>query len=129
MTYKKQLAKELFTHKECNCAQGVLCAFSQDYGIPQETAMQLACGFGGGLRDKEACGAVTGALMALGLAYGQKDIKDLDAKKKTYDMTIEFNKRFKAKHKSIVCRDLINKDICSKLVQDAAQILDDMLKT
>ena len=33
--------------KGCNCAQAVLCAFAEEYGMPAETALRLATGPGG----------------------------------------------------------------------------------
>ena len=52
-----------------NCAQAVSVPFARDAGADEETVMRLAAGFGGGMRRGAACGALTGAIMALGL-YG-----------------------------------------------------------
>ena len=38
----------------------------------------------------EVCGACAGALMALGMKFGQSDIEDLESRKKTNDITVEF---------------------------------------
>lgn len=38
---------------------------------------KLGGSFGGGLCTGDVCGACTGALMALGLKFGQSDIRDL----------------------------------------------------
>ena len=131
MTEKGKLAREYFLRPNTNCAQATLCAFLDETGLSEETAMKLATGFGGGVRDKEVCGAVTGAVMALGLIMGQTSDDDLDAKKKASDITVEFNKRFKEKHSSIVCRDLKDKypDYCAQLVQDGAEIMEELLKS
>ena len=128
MSNKAKVAMEHFSNPNVNCAQATFCAFCEETGMSKETAMKITTGFGGGLRDKEACGAVTGAIMALGLILGQKDDNDLEAKQLASDMTVEFNKRFKEKHGSIVCRDLKDDDICAQLVGDGAQILDELLK-
>ena len=50
-----------------NCAQAVLTPFAEELGIPTEQAVALAAHFGAGMRMGSTCGAVTGALMALGL--------------------------------------------------------------
>lgn len=49
-----------------NCAQSVLIPFAQDVGITREQAGGLALNFGGGMGCGNVCGAVTGALMAMG---------------------------------------------------------------
>lgn len=126
MSKKSNLAKENFS-KNCNCCQAVILAFAKDFEITEELAMKIGCGFGGGARDKELCGAVSGALMALGLKYGQKNFDDIEGKNKTYELTIEFNKRFKKLHGSIVCKDLKDADKCSELVGDATKIVQEML--
>jgi len=91
----------------------------------------------------ETCGAVTGALMVLGLRYGPKDTADTsrDAIKSKVP---EFFSRFEARCGSIVCRDLLGcdigtsegtkyavgkgffKSVCPKLVEAAAEIVEDM---
>ena len=57
-----------------NCAQSVLIPFAAQTGLNEEQAMALAENFGAGMRHGGTCGAVTGALMALGL-LGQKEDK------------------------------------------------------
>ena len=57
-----------------NCSQAVFAAFSEEVGLPRQTALQLASGFGGGVgRMREVCGAFSGAVMALGALYGSDD--------------------------------------------------------
>lgn len=48
----------------------------------------------------EVCGACTGALMALGLKYGQSNIDDMESRKKTNDVTVEFLDMFKKENGS-----------------------------
>jgi hypothetical protein len=43
------------------------------------------------------CGAVSGALMVLGLLYGHSESDDLDAKAKAYAMAEEYMNRFSIK--------------------------------
>ncbi|MBR3293538.1 MAG: C_GCAxxG_C_C family protein [Oscillospiraceae bacterium] len=51
----------------CNCAQSVLMACGKYTGLDAETAKAISAGFGGGVRSGEICGAISGAVMALGL--------------------------------------------------------------
>ena len=61
-------AKALFENGY-NCSQAVFLVFCEQYGLSRETAARLASSFGGGMgRLREVCGAVSGMLMAIGLA-------------------------------------------------------------
>lgn len=66
---KKELAQSIRNDPAChyNCAQAVLMSFAQEGGLTREQALRLAAHFGAGMRVGSACGALTGALMALGL--------------------------------------------------------------
>ncbi len=126
-----------------NCSQSVLSAFSRELGLPPRTGHRLSQAFGGGLaRTGRVCGAVTGALMVLGLQYGKRTAKDDAARDKTYALSREFMRRFKARHGSLDCRVILGHDlgtprgaaaikrknlhktVCEKLVKDAVQILE-----
>jgi C_GCAxxG_C_C family probable redox protein len=51
-----------------NCAQSVFLALAENKGIEQNTALKLATGLGGGIaRRQKTCGAITGAILAIGL--------------------------------------------------------------
>ena len=121
-----------------NCSQAVFSTYGQDFGIPPEQAFKIASGFGGGMRIDGTCGAVTGAFMVLGLKFAK-------GKDKPYDKIIKFAGEFCRRNKSTKCQALIGCDIrttegmekaideglfrkvCSKLVRDAAEILEEML--
>jgi C_GCAxxG_C_C family probable redox protein len=96
-------------------------------------------------RMGETCGAVTGVLMAIGLKYGMTQAKDEGAREKTYKLAQEFMTRFKARHNSMVCRELLGYDLstpegrkaahdkglfatlCPQLVRDAVEIVELLL--
>jgi len=73
-----------------NCAQSVLTAFSDDFDVEPAAAARIAAGFGGGIGHlQKTCGAVTGAVMVLGLRC--YDANDSSASKTlTYDKVREF---------------------------------------
>lgn len=128
-----------------NCSQAVVSSYAEGFGVSGETALKVAAGFGGGMHLGQICGAVTGAFMVIGLKYGATRAEDKDAKKKTYEVVGEFAEKFKARNGSFMCRELLGCDIstpegakiaqeknlfaslCPKLVQDAAQILEEIL--
>lgn len=94
------------------CGQAVLAAFADRYGIELETALRLGCAFGGGIaRTGGLCGAVAGALMAIGLAHGRAKVEDVAAREKTYEAVRAFLAAFRAEHGSAICRDLLGHDI------------------
>jgi len=96
-----------------NCAQAVLGAFCEECGLDAKAALKLASGFGGGIRYGEVCGAVSGAIMAIGLKCGFYKERDLEQKVYIYGKTQEFIERFKREYNSILCRDLLGVDIRS----------------
>mgnify|MGYP004672029853 FL=1 len=59
-----------------NCCQSVLCTCCEKLGLAADQAYHLGAFFGSGARTGELCGAVSGALMALGLAYGDENNRE-----------------------------------------------------
>ena len=55
-------------HPAWNCCQSVAAIFAKDAGYDEDAAMDAATFFRGGMQMGSVCGAVTGSLMALGLA-------------------------------------------------------------
>ena len=129
-----------------NCSQAVFGAFCEEQGLEKDIAMKIASGFGGGMRCGEVCGAVTGALMVLGLENGQAIGSDQETKKKMNTIAAEFQKHFKEKHGTNICKELLgyeihtkegmiqvqqkglSRSLCDRLIEDAVEILEVMLK-
>ena len=99
-------ALKLFSQR-FHCSQAVLAAFSKDLGITEEQALKLGGCFGGGMCKGEVCGACTGALMALGLKYGQSEINDLNSRLKANELTVYFLEKFCDENGSYICRELL----------------------
>lgn len=96
-------------HAGCNCAQSVLCAFSDKIGIDERTCMKLASSFGGGMgRLREVCGAVSAMFMIAGLLKGYEIAGDDIGKTRQYQLVQDLAKKFKAKYGTIICRELLN---------------------
>ena len=51
-----------------NCCQAVVSVFAEDAGYDEDGCMKAATYFRGGMQMGSVCGAVTGSLLALGLA-------------------------------------------------------------
>ena len=95
-----------------NCAQSVACAFAEDLGADRALTLRLATGFGGGMgRTGGTCGALTGAFMALGIAFGMTETGDQPAKERTYALVAECSRRFRERTGALSCRDLLGLDL------------------
>ena len=105
-------AKELFEQKY-HCSQAVLAAFAEELWLNEKQALKLGGCFGGGMCKGEVCGACTGALMALGLKYGQCEIEDLDSRLKTNDVTVKFLELFRKENGSYICKELLGCDLAT----------------
>lgn len=103
-------AKELFEQRY-HCSQAVLAAFAVELGLTEKQALKLGGCFGGGMCKGEVCGACTGALMALGMKYGQCELDDLNSRIKTNDVTVKFLEQFRKENGSYICRELLGCDL------------------
>ena len=109
----KEKAVNYFSQK-LHCSQSVLAAFADECGITEEKAFRLGSCFGGGMRKGHVCGAVTGALMVLGLLYGQKSAGDTEGRQLSNKINDLMMNRFKEKRSSYICNDLLGYDITTK---------------
>lgn len=94
-----------------HCSQAVFAAFSEDYGFPRETALKIACPFGGGLGGYgRTCGALTGAMMVIGLKYGTAEVTDPETTKRCRDKVREIIGTFERVHGTSLCNELVGFD-------------------
>ena len=134
-----------------NCAQAVLAAYAGRYGIDELLALKIPCGFGAGMaRLQETCGAIIGGTIVIGLAMSENAKREEDVlinKENVYESIIDFTDKFKERHHTIKCRDLLNCDIstedgkkeydknnlrlkvCFKCIEDVVEILEDFIHT
>lgn len=101
MNYEKidELSK-----KGYNCSQTILCYFSEELGLDEETALKISCPFEMGMYESGQCGALTAGYMVLGLKYGSTDFdKRIELAKKT----LSFKNEFKEKMGSTNCNELL----------------------
>ena len=129
-----------------NCAQAVVTAFADDMHFDNSLAVGLACGFGGGMgRLQKTCGAVTGAIMIMGIHICKMHTDNKERKEKTYALVQDFNRRFRAIHGTSDCIDLLKCDlktvegqqyikdnnlhevVCEKCIADSIKIFGDIM--
>ena len=138
----------LFSFKNnLDCAQALLSTYGPELGLDSETAIKVTDAFSSGIgRMGETCGAVTGAFMVIGLKYGGSTTGETQVNRKMHSLVNEFVQRFNSLNGSILCRELLACDIskpevfnskktknlfktaCPKYVQDAAEIIEEMLE-
>jgi C_GCAxxG_C_C family probable redox protein len=129
-----------------SCSQAVFSSFSEDLGLDHDAALKIACGLRAGIgRTGNICGAVSGAVLAIGLKYGKARPEDNDARDRTYVLVQQFMQEYVALHGSVNCTDLMGYDLsvpeqheaasrkrlfatrCPGLIRDAAMILETVL--
>ena len=103
----KTKAVDYFVEGDYNCAQSVLRAVLEKYDLFYEQATTSMAGIGGGVGlEGDVCGAVVGAIAALGVLNSQRYSDVEKHKDATYISSIEFTRRFKKECGSIICNEL-----------------------
>lgn len=128
-----------------NCSQALLATYGEQFGLNREIALKVSGVFGAGMGMGETCGAVAGAFMLIGTKYGKTKVEDQQTEAKAYSLLQDFVGKFKSRNKSIVCKELLDCDVstpegmkfamekglfttvCPKFVQDAAEIIEEIL--
>ena len=115
----------LFFEQHYNCAQSVFGVYAERMGMDLETAFRVATPFGGGMgHNGQVCGAVSGALMAIGLARGIT-VYDKDKKYACYDLAVRFQDNFTELHGDLTCPGLLGLDI--GIEEELAQVREEGL--
>ena len=103
-------ARELMNGMKASCSQAIFATFGPymgEKGVDVETCMNIASAFSGGINlTGNVCGALSGALMAIGLEFG--DGSPLNPK--VAELSTRLLEEFKAINGSILCQDLIQYD-------------------
>ena len=128
--YADLIKSDYMLRNDFNCAETMFRAADEVYRLElPEHALRAAAGFGGGLGVERACGALTGALMALG-ALRAAGVSHQDPEFGA--IRDSFVARFRERFGSIDC-DAIKKTYrteergCSAVVEIAAEIVDELL--
>lgn len=136
-------ASELFS-KGYNCSQAVFCAYSDLFGIDDETSLKLSSGFGGGFgRMREVCGAFSAVTLLAGLKFSDDDPK---SKAEVYEKIRMLADEFRNRNGSIICGELLGerkapeshipaertqeymkKRPCPEIVEEAAKLVEEYI--
>ena len=135
---------ERFFRSGYNCTQAVLSSQLPESPLDLDTVLRLATGMGAGMgRTMRTCGAVTGALMILGLRHGRGTGDEVEAQNECYARVRRFLERFSSIHGSTECRELLEhidlstpegqsafrdrgyRDRCAGFVRSAVELLEE----
>lgn len=126
-----------------NCTQAILAAHCTLHGVDRDEAMRAAATVSAGPRPEEMCGAVTGALLVIGLARGRGSMRHAATAPDVQELTQRFKERFQQRNGGLFCRELLAQTEelsqaratpdeaahprCLALLQSASEILDELL--
>ena len=125
------LAPKYFLEQGYSCSES-FAKSAVDMGLADESVINIATSFSGGMGSGCLCGAVAGAQMIIGLLHGKT--KDNQARA----LAREFYQKFIEIHKVTCCKVLTKnfddfhskerKEHCANMVYDSAKILDEILE-
>lgn len=91
-----------------NCAQAVVGAFADLYGVPQDVALRMSASFGGGMgRMRLTCGAASGMFLLAGLENGCATTESPQKRAENYALVQELAAEFKEVNGSLTCAELL----------------------
>lgn len=107
-------------HKEgYNCAESIIKAINDEKKLNIPVA--VATPFGGGMNVGNTCGAITGALMAIGALKGRES--SLEANE-TRNITKEVMDKIKDRYETFQCIELKKKGVsCDEIIEYAYDVL------
>ncbi|MGO9120674.1 MAG: C-GCAxxG-C-C family protein [Desulfomonilaceae bacterium] len=129
-----------------NCSQAILTVFGESLGLDAEMAAKLGRPLGGGMGHlAKTCGAVTAAVLILGMAKDHQD--EGKARKASHSFVQDLFRHFTDAHGTTECKELLGADmsteeglkkvqeeklvrkVCPAFVRDTAIILEGLLNT
>ncbi|MFP4482977.1 MAG: C-GCAxxG-C-C family protein [Thermovirgaceae bacterium] len=92
------------------CSQGTLAALMNAFGIHNPDVLRSSTAFAGGcVRRGNICGALSGALMFLGLLAGRDDLEMKDQAIRGMGYMEDLFRKFEERYGSVICRDIQQK--------------------
>lgn len=118
---KNEKAMEYFGDG-CNCSQAVVMPYATELNVGEGAVEKMAVAFGGGMsKAGKTCGCLSGALMVIGLKYGENSTKIVANRVKSYNEGQKFMKQFQEIFGATDCRELIQLDLNKKEDMEQAQ--------
>ncbi len=132
MTERAERAQSLH-NKGYNCAQAVVCAYCDLFGLDEETAYKMAEGFGLGMGMMDTCGALSAAFMLAGMQGSKGTEHPGETKAQTYKTTKMLAAAFREKNGTCLCRELKGiadgkmRRSCPGCIEDACSLIETVL--
>ena len=132
MTERAERAQSLH-NKGYNCAQAVVCAYCDIFGLDEETAYKMAEGFGLGMGMMDTCGALSAAFMLAGMQGSKGTEHPGETKAQTYKTTKMLAAAFREKNGTYLCRELKGiadgkmRRSCPGCIEDACSLIETAL--
>lgn len=135
---------EVYLEAGFTCSQAMVMANAKGFGLSRGAACKMASGFAGGLFQGKTCGAVAGAVMVAGLAFGSDRPGAGYARDLCALVTQELCQQFRHRHGSVACRRILRghgvdmadpeqirglraSGLCLDIVRDAQAVLMQLL--
>lgn len=118
--------------KGYNCAQAVVCTYCDMYNVEEQTAFRLSESFGFGMGTQGVCGALSGALMLLGLQNSGGMMSPGKTKGDTYRKAREMTQEFENCAGALLCKEIKAPPVqcsCDECIACACRIAEKYLPT
>lgn len=129
-----------------SCSQAIFSTYCEKFNIDRRTALALSAGLGGGICMGKTCGAVTGALLIIGLAMAGENPEKNEDRRPVKQAAIEYLKKFEELNGSTECKELLSTNIatpegmkkaleerlfttvCPQFIADSCTILEEIIE-
>jgi C_GCAxxG_C_C family probable redox protein len=130
-----------------NCAQAMTMAVNEAYGLGIEDIPRMMQPFGGGMaRSDEVCGAVSGAVLSIGMVFGRDGEEMEEGKERCYRLAGRYMEEFRKLRGSTKCTGLLGLNLadpeererasqegvfgtkCPGIVEDSMRVLVDIVE-
>ena len=109
MKTEEQIAKDFGCGYDC--AMQVAAELAPEVGLTEEHGLKVAACLGVGAMQGQLCGAVIGALIAIGYKYGNTVRNDMATKVACLAKRAEFYQKFQEKFGALTCPELLKLDL------------------
>lgn len=132
MSMLAEIAASYYTPgHDLNCAEAIVYAANEAYqlNLSKET-LRASAGFGGGMAVEETCGALTGAILILGVMLVQERAHESDRMKEVVAGFLQRYEKLKGTTNCQKLKDQYREEDpvkCRAVVMDAARLLEEVL--
>ena len=128
----KERARDYYQEKDCNCAETIIRAANDEYGLGiNEEGLKAFGGFGGGMQCGSICGAVCGGIGAISAKEIETNAHHTETlSPKCQAMMNGFKEKFGSAFCTKVRKENFEKNgsQCWKVVEGAAEVLEKIMK-